>query len=364
VKDPRPDLVGLMPSEMEVLAEAWGQPRYRGRQLFGWVHARGCRDVTAMTNLGRPFRALVAERARIGRAEIERVQQARDGTRKFLLRLEDGEEIESVLIPDAGRLTACISSQAGCPLACRFCLTGLMGMRRNLTAAEIVGQILLLNDALAREQRISNIVLMGMGEPLLNFPQVERALTILADPQGTAVSPRRITVSTAGYVPGIRKLAASELGVNLAVSLSATTDSVRDGIMPINRRWPIAELLAACRDYPLPHRRRLSFEYVLLDGVNDTPADARRLIRLLHGLRCKVNLIPFNTSPDLPDRPSPPERVEAFRQILLDAGFTATLRESRGWDISAACGMLRAANRPPQAEPAAGAAEAAFAALD
>jgi len=362
VKDPRPDLVGLLPSEIETLVEAWGQPRYRGRQLFAWVQARRCPDFTAMTNLGRPLRSLAAEQARIGRPEVVRVQEARDGTRKFLLRLEDGEEIESVLIPDGPRLTACISSQAGCPLACRFCLTGLMGMRRNLTAAEIVGQILRLGEQLASDARISNIVLMGMGEPLLNFLQVERALRILAEPQGAAVSPRRITLSTAGYVPGIRKLAASDLGVNLAVSLSATTNEVRDQIMPINRRWPLAELLTACRGYPLPHRRRLSFEYVLLGGINDADADARRLIRLLHGLRCKVNLIPFNSSPDLPDQPSPRERVEAFRQILLDGGLTATLRESRGWEISAACGMLRSAGT--QVEGVRDAAERALATLE
>jgi 23S rRNA (adenine2503-C2)-methyltransferase len=238
-------------------------------------------------------------------------------------------------------LTACISTQVGCPLACRFCLTGLMGMRRNLTAAEIVGEVLLLQDQLDSAERISNLVLMGMGEPLLNFPEVERALRILCDPHGANFSPRRITLSTAGHVPGIKKLAESDLGVNLAVSLSATTDAVRDQLMPINKRWPIAVLLEACRAYPLPNRRRLTVEYVLLDGVNDSAADAKRLVRLLRGIRCKINLIPFNATPDLPDRPSPPEQVELFQQILCDARLTATIRESRGRDISAACGMLR-----------------------
>jgi 23S rRNA (adenine2503-C2)-methyltransferase len=261
------------------------------------------------------------------------------------LRLGDGEEIESVLIPDEDRLTACISTQAGCPLACRFCLTGLMGMRRNLTTAEIVGEILTLQDSLASGERISNIVLMGMGEPLLNFPAVERALRILCDEHGANFSPRRVTLSTAGHVPGIQKLAASDLAVNLAVSLSATTDAVRDQLMPINRRWPIAELLKACRAYPLPNRRRLTFEYVMLDGVNDTTEDATRLVRLLRGIRCKINLIPFNATPDLPDRPSPRDRIEAFQQILCDAHLTATIRESRGRDIAAACGMLRTETR-------------------
>ena len=335
------DVTGLASDELETLAEAMGQPRYRGRQVFRWVHARRVRDVAAMTDLSRPFRETLQARIVITRPEIARLQRAADGTRKLLLRLSDGEEIESVLIPDDDRLTACISTQVGCPLACRFCLTGLMGIRRNLRAAEIVGEILALQDHLESGERISNVVLMGMGEPLLNFPEVERALRILCDEQGANFSPRRITLSTAGHVPGIKKLAASDVGVNLAVSLSATTDAVRDQIMPINKRWPIAELLKACREYPLPHRRRLTFEYVMLDGVNDSAEDAKRLAQLLRGIRCKANLIPFNATPDLPDRPSPRDRVQAFQQILCDAHLTATIRESRGSEISAACGMLR-----------------------
>jgi 23S rRNA (adenine2503-C2)-methyltransferase len=341
------DLLGLLPAELEALMEDMGQPRYRGRQIFHWVQARRAKGVEGMTDLPRGLRAELANRAIVGRPQVARMERSVDATRKYLLRLSDGEEIESVLIPDHGRLTACISTQVGCPLACRFCLTGLMGLRRNLAAGEIVGQVLVLQDQLERDERISNIVLMGMGEPLLNFPQVERGLGILCDEQGAIFSPRRITLSTAGHVPGIEKLAASDLGVNLAVSLSATTDEVRDAIMPINRRWPIAELLQACRSYPLPNRRRLTFEYVLLDGVNDSPEDAQRLVRLLRGIRCKVNLIPFNTAPELPDRPSPRERVEAFQGILQDAGFTATIRESRGRDISAACGMLRIPKERP-----------------
>ncbi len=336
------DLVGLLPAEMEALVEELGESRYRGRQLFRWVQARRARDVEGMTDLPHRVRALLAERVTVSRPQTVREQRALDGTRKYLFRLADGEQIESVLIPDADRLTACISSQVGCPLACRFCLTGLMGMRRNLRAAEVIGQVLALQDHLEPGERISNIVLMGMGEPLLNFPQVERAVRILCHQQGADFSPRRITLSTAGHVPGIRRLAGTDLGVNLAVSLSATTDEVRDRVMPINRRWPLAELLEACRAYPLPNRRRLTFEYVMLDGVNDSAGDARRLAVLLHGIRCKINLIPLNPAPDLPDRPPPRARIEAFQQILHDAGLTATIRESRGWDISAACGMLRA----------------------
>jgi 23S rRNA (adenine2503-C2)-methyltransferase len=335
------DLTGLLRNEVESVVAQMDQPRYRGRQLFRWVQARRARDLGAMTDLSLAFRHALQETVTISRPGIAREQRASDSTRKFLLRLADAEEIESVLIPDDDRLTACISTQVGCPLACRFCLTGLMGIRRNLTAAEIVGEVLALQDQLEPGTRISNLVLMGMGEPLLNFAEVERALRILCDEHGAAFSPRRITLSTAGHVPGIKKLAASDLGVNLAVSLSATTDAVRDQIMPINKRWSIAELLQACRDYPLPNRRRLTFEYVMLDGVNDSAEDARRLVQLLRGVRCKVNLIPFNATADLPDRPSPRDRVEAFQQILCDAHLTATIRESRGRDISAACGMLR-----------------------
>ncbi len=345
------DLTGLDRGQAEALVEALGQPRYRGRQLFRWVQARRVRDLGAMSDLSRTLRESLRTTFRIGRPFVTKVQRAADGTRKLLLRLGDGEEVESVLIPDEDRLTACISTQVGCPLACRFCLTGLMGMRRNLTAAEIVGEVLALQDDVAPDERISNLVLMGMGEPLLNFAEVERAVRILCDAHGANFSPRRITLSTAGHLPGIKKLAASDLGVNLAVSLSATTDAVRDRIMPINKRWPIAALLEACRAYPLPRRRRLTFEYVMLDGVNDSPEDSRRLARLLHGIRCKVNLIPFNAAPDLPDRPSPRERVEAFQQALCDAHLTATIRESRGRDISAACGMLRTATeRDPTAK--------------
>ena len=347
MSDSRADLVGLLPAEVEALMAELGQPRYRGRQVFHWVHARRALDIEAMTNLSRTLRAALASRARVSRPAVAQVQRSLDGTRKHLLRLADDEEIESVLIPDEDRLTACISTQVGCPLECRFCLTGLMGVRRNLRAGEIVGQILALQDRLERGERISNIVLMGMGEPLLNFSQVERALRILCDDHGANYSPRRITLSTAGHVPGIRKLAASGLNVNLAVSLSATTDEVRDQIMPINTRWPIGELLKACRAYPLPNRRRLTFEYVMLDRVNDSQQDAKRLIGLLRGVRCKINLIPFNAAPDLPDRASPREQVEVFQRILHDAGLTATIRESRGWDISAACGMLRVEKERP-----------------
>ncbi len=345
------DVTGLRRAEIEALVQEMGEPAYRGRQLFQWVQARRSAEIAAMSNLSLGLRARLDDRIVIGRPAIAQMQRAADGTRKVLFSLADGEAIESVLIPEPDRLTACISSQVGCPLACTFCLTGIMGMRRNLSAAEIVGEVLALQAAVAPDERISHLVLMGMGEPLLNFAEVEQALRILCDGFGANMSPRRITVSTAGHVPGIKKLADSDLGVNLAVSLSATTDAVRDRIMPINRRWPLTVLLDACRAYPLPQRRRLTFEYVMLDGINDGEADARRLPHLLHGIRAKLNLIPLNPSPDLPHRPSPRSRVEAFQRVLHDAGLTATIRESRGQDISAACGMLRVEHQAAEARP-------------
>jgi 23S rRNA (adenine2503-C2)-methyltransferase len=340
----RQELLGLTREELEAWAEAQGEPAYRGRQVFKWLYQKRGGHPGAWSDLPKEFRGLLADRARIGRPAVVREEVSRDGTRKFLFGLGDGERIESVLIPDQERLTACISSQAGCALECAFCLTGLMGLTRNLGPGEMVGQVLALQDAVAPGRRVSHIVLMGMGEPFANFGNVERALRILTDPNGPGFSPRRITLSTVGLVPGIRRLAASGLQVNLAISLSGTTDAQRSRLMPVNRRYPLKELLAACREYPLPPRRRITFEYVLMDGVNDAPEDARRLIGLLRGIPCKVNLLPLNESPLLPFRASPRRRVEAFQKILHAAGLTATTRQSRGHDISAACGMLHNAS--------------------
>ena len=353
----RQDLLGLTRQELEAWAEAQGEAAYRGRQVFKWLYQKRGSDPGAWSNLPRAFRGVLAERAAIGRPALVREEVSRDGTRKFLLGLGDGERIESVLIPDEDRLTACISSQAGCALECGFCLTGLMGLKRNLGPGEIVGQVLTLQGAAAPGARVSHIVLMGMGEPLANFGNVERALRILTDPDGPGFSPRRVTLSTVGLVPGIRRLAASGLQVNLAISLSGTTDEQRGRLMPVNRRYPLEALLAACREYPLPPRRRITFEYVLMDRVNDSAEDARRLTVLLRGIRCKVNLLPLNESPLLPFRPSPRQRVEAFQKILHQGGLTATIRESRGHDISAACGMLHNASEqglPLGANPASG----------
>jgi 23S rRNA (adenine2503-C2)-methyltransferase len=292
-----------------------------------------------MTDLPLALRRRLEAEASIRTLSPARRQAAADGTEKFLFTLDDGKQIEGVFIPETDRLTVCISTQAGCALDCKFCLTGVMGFSRNLRAWEIVGQVLALGAA-GGARRLSNIVLMGMGEPLANVRHTFRALEILLCPDGLAFPPRRITVSTVGLAPEMAALGAAGYGVNLAVSLSAPTDALRDSLMPINRRYALAELMKACRAYPLKPRQRITFEYVMLDGVNDTPALARALVRLVAGLRCKVNLIPLNPAPELPFRPSPRPRIEAFQRALKAAGVMATIRESRGQEIFAACGML------------------------
>lgn len=338
---PRPpiNLMDCTPAELRAVAEGLGEPAYRARQLAGWLYARGAVRFGDMTDLPQAFRRRLEADATISLLPIERRQRAADGTEKFLFALPDGKRIESVLILEEGRLTACISTQAGCPLDCAFCLTGLMGFQRNLRAWEIVAQIVGLR-GMAEGRRISHIVLMGMGEPLANPRETFRALEILLCPDGLAFPPRRITLSTVGLVPEMGALAATGFGVNLAVSLSAPTDALRDRLMPINRRYPLAQVMAACRAFPLKPRQRVTFEYVMLDRVNDTPDLARALVKLVRGLACKVNLIPLNPAPDLPFRPSPRARIEAFQRILKAAGILATIRASRGQEIFAACGML------------------------
>ncbi len=336
----RIDLKGMSLEEMGRLLAVRGEPSYRGRQLFYWIYGRGATTFDEMTDLPAPFRATLAAQALIGGLTSLGKQVSRDGTRKYLFSGPDGCQIETVLIPDDERLTACLSMQVGCALACAFCLTGKMGFVRHLSAGEIVDQVLALRRDLASGERIGNLVLMGMGEPLHNFDATVKALRILVHPRGLAYSPRRITLSTVGLVPEIARLGASGLDVNLAVSLHAATDELRDRLVPINRRYPLHALIGALRAYPLPPRRLITFEYTLMDGVNDRPEDARELARLVRGLRCKVNLLPLNEAPAIPFRRPPDHRVEAFQQTLKSAGILATIRESRGWDISAACGML------------------------
>lgn len=335
-----PDLRDFTLPELTELIRDFGEPPYRARQIFRWLWRDRIEDFGEMTDLPRSCREALAERARLGPMAVARVQDSEDGTRKLLIRLSDGEEIEAVLIPEARRLTACISSQVGCAMGCRFCLTASMGLHRNLRPSEIAGQVLALTSTLVPGRRITHIVLMGMGEPLANYAATEKALQILTAKAGLGFSPRRITVSTVGLVPGIRRLARSGLGMNLAVSLSATTDELRNRLIPVNVRYPLGELLQACREFPLPPRRRMTFEYVLMGDVNDSGEDARRLVKLLKGIQCKVNLIPLNEAPGLPFHRPSRSRVEGFQKILERAGCVATIRESRGRDISAACGML------------------------
>ncbi len=336
----RIELKGLSLEEMEGFVATLGEPSYRGRQLFHWIYGRGCRQFDEMSDLPGAFRAALAERASI--ASLTRLgrQVSRDGTRKYLFACPDRRQIETVLIPDDGRLTACLSTQVGCALACVFCLTGKMGFVRHLRAWEIVDQVLALREDLGPGERIDNLVLMGMGEPLHNYDATVKALAILVHPLGLAYSPRRVTLSTVGLIPEIVRLGASGLDVNLAVSLHAANNELRDRLVPVNRRYPLKDLMSALRVYPLAPRRRITFEYVLMDGVNDRPEDARELVKLLRGLRCKVNLLALNEAPAIPFRRPPRQRVEAFQQIVKAAGILTTIRESRGNDISAACGML------------------------
>ena len=293
-----------------------------------------------MTNLSRALRTKLASMTRISTPSIEARQTSSDGTTKFLLRLEDGRHIESVFIPDTPAQTFCVSTQVGCAMRCAFCLTGKMGLVRNLTAGEIAAQVRVLAHETGLAGAAFNIVLMGMGEPLHNYDATMKAIRVLADPQGLAVPAKRITLSTVGLLPEIEKLAAEPLMPNLAISLHATTNEQRDQLVPVNRKFTLEELIAACKRFPLAKRRRITFEYVLLDGVNDTPEDARRLVRLLNGIKAKVNLLPLNEAPGIPFRRPSDARVNAFARILADKDVVVSVRRSRGRDIRAACGQL------------------------
>jgi 23S rRNA (adenine2503-C2)-methyltransferase len=339
----RIDVLGLSPSELESLAESLGAPRYRGRQLALWLYGKNVTALEMMSDLPLEFRRRLAERCVVGVPDVERVTPSRDGSRKLVLRLDDGARIQSVLMPDDDRLTLCVSTQVGCGFGCAFCFTGTMGLQRNLSAGEIVGQVVAARGTLPLGTRLTHVVYMGMGEPLANYSATVRSLRLLTDAAGFGFSPRRITVSTVGLVGGIEKLARESLRVNLAISLHATSDEIRDRIMPVNKGFAIEELLAACRRFPLPVRQRMTFEYVLLDGVNDSAEDARRLARLLRGIRAKINLIPFNDWEGSGFRRPPLPRILAFQGVLLERGITATIRWSKGEDIGAACGQLQEA---------------------
>ena len=331
-----------------------GQVKMRVGQVWQWVYYWGLRGFAGMTNLAKDIRALLAERFVIELPEVVTRQVSADGTRKYLVRIAGGHEVEVVYIPETDRGTLCISSQVGCTLTCSFCHTGTQKLVRNLTAGEIVGQVMLARDDLGEwpvkgqpkpeGRRISNVVLMGMGEPLYNFDNVRDAMRVVMDDEGIALGRRRITLSTSGVVPEIARTA-TEIGCLLAISFHATTDEVRDRLVPINKRWNIATLLDALRAYPnLSNSERITFEYVMLDHVNDSPEDARRLVELLKGIPAKVNLIPFNEWPGAPYKRSSGNRIHAFADIIHNAGYASPIRTPRGEDIMAACGQLKSAS--------------------
>ncbi len=366
------NIVGLTRDELQqALVEAGTaekQAKMRVGQIWQWVYHWGVRDFALMTNLAKDYRALLAQHFEITIPEIVTRQVSEDGTRKYLLRIAGGNEVEAVYIPEDNRGTLCISSQVGCTLTCSFCHTGTQKLVRNLTAGEIVGQVLVARDDLGEwpqpgapkdETRlVSNIVLMGMGEPLYNFDNVRNAMRVVMDGEGISLSRRRITLSTSGVVPEIARTA-EEIGCLLAISFHATTDETRDKLVPINKKWNIEELLGALRDYPrLSNSERITFEYVMLDGVNDSDADARRLIKLIRGIPAKINLIPFNEWPGAPYKRSSWERIQAFADIIYKAGYASPIRTPRGEDIMAACGQLKSATERGRKNAAQIAAEA------
>ncbi len=335
------NLLGLNLQELEDLAARCGQPRYRGRQIYHGIYVRRVRNISTFTDLSRNFRETLASQQSIDYLKVEREFSSRDGAVRYLFRLADDQRIETVYMPEQERTTLCLSSQAGCALDCRFCFTALLGAQRNLTAGEIIGQVLAVTTAqnVPRGARL-NLVFMGMGEPLLNLPQVAKAVAILADPKGVGIPLRRITVSTVGILPRIEEFALLPARPKLAISLNASHDEQRSALMPINRKYPLADLLRVCRAYPLRSWEHLTFEYVLLDAVNDSDDDAHRVADLLRDLRAKINLIPYNSGPNLPYRAPKFERVVAFQKILTDRHMPTFIRISRGQDIFAACGQL------------------------
>lgn len=334
-------LLDLPFSELEAWVLASGEPRYRARQLADWLYKKSAATVDELTNLPAAWRDHLSNTALLTPFTDAATHISHDGTRKFLFRLHDGASIESVCIPMKAHWTLCVSTQVGCAVKCAFCITGQQGFTRHLSAGEIVGQILAVQRALSESDRITNIVLMGMGEPLLNYASTVAAIRTMLAEEGLHISNRKITLSTAGIIPGIQRLGREDFTINLAVSLNAPTDAIRSRMMPINRTYPLQRLLDACRAFPLPERRRITFEYILLRGINDAPDHARTLSAILQGIRCKINLIPYNAVPGSPYQASSDEGILAFQNILAQRGYSAFIRASKGSDIAAACGQLR-----------------------
>ena len=336
------NLKSLSQAELEAFLNSLGMKKYRANQVYQWLYQKGAASFDEMTNLSKEERQSLNEKTYISSLVLIKRQTASDGTEKYLFELEDRNRIESVLIPDEERLTLCISTQVGCAMGCRFCLTGKGGLKRNLEAHEIVDQVIAVRRLLSK--RITNIVLMGMGEPLANYDNTINALKILLDEKALNFSNRKVTLSTAGLIPQIDRLGKEGIKINLAISLNATTDDIRNKIMPINKKYPIKELIAACKRFPLPKRRRITFEYVMLKDINDTKEDAERLCKLLKGIPCKVNLIPFNEYSGCEFKKPDDNNVERFREILIGRHIMTITRKSKGAEISAACGQLRGSN--------------------
>ncbi|MBI1747172.1 MAG: 23S rRNA (adenine(2503)-C(2))-methyltransferase RlmN [Acidobacteria bacterium] len=338
------NLLGLSLTELETAVIGLGERPFRARQIYRSIYRRRQFEIGEMTDLAKDFKQRLTSQFTVAPPQVARVFQSHDGTRRYLLTLTDGQAIESVYIPEARRRTICISTQVGCAMGCTFCVTATMGLVRHLQAGEIVGQVLMILNDVGETRDGStrlNVVLMGMGEPLHNYDQTVKALALMADVRGMNISPKRITLSTSGVVPALKKLAEEPVVPNLAISLNASSNAQRAALMPINHRWNLQELLQTCRDFPLPPGRRITFEYVLIAGVNDTIADAHRLTKLLGGQRVKVNLIPLNWDPRLNGVATPAgDRILAFQRVLADHHLTAMIRRPRGLDISAACGQL------------------------
>jgi 23S rRNA (adenine2503-C2)-methyltransferase len=334
------DLRNLTSSELEAFIASFGKERYRTTQILRWLYQKGVHSFDEMTNLSKKFRKELTKVSFISNLRPSRTEETRDGTKKFLFELEDKIRIESVLIPDKDRLTLCISTQAGCAFGCKFCLTGKMGWKRNLTTSEILNQILAVRETLDGKRSITNIVLMGMGEPLANYENTMKAIELMLHPDAFKFSSRRVTLSTVGLFPELEKMAKERIRFRLAISLNATDEETRSHLMPVNRRYPLKKVLDLCRKFPLQPRSRITFEYVMVKDINDSPRDAKRLLKMLKGIPSKVNLIPLNEAPGIPfTRPSD-EAVREFQEILMEGGLTAIVRTSKGAEISAACGQL------------------------
>ncbi len=335
------DLKNLSPPELEDFISSFGKERYRNIQVLRWLYKKGVHSIDEMTNLSKTFRQDLNKISFISTLHSLHVEQAKDGTKKFLFQLEDGNRIESVLIPDKKRLTLCLSTQVGCALGCRFCLTGKMGWKRDLMVSEILNQILAVRETLTDKTSITNIVLMGMGEPLANYKNTMKAIELMTNPEAFKFSSRRVTLSTVGLLPGLEQLAIEKISFQLAISLNASDDETRSHLMPINRRYPLKKVLEVCRKFLMRPRTRITFEYVLVEGVNDSSQDSKRLVKILTGIPSKVNLIPLNEAPGIPFKRPSEEKIKLFQEILMEGGLTTIVRASKGAEISAACGQLQ-----------------------